>query len=37
MQFSVKNLAVMLLFVNFFMLASMALATASVSIVCQPE
>jgi cyclic lactone autoinducer peptide len=37
MQFSVKNLAVMLLLVNFFMLASMALATASVSLLHQPE
>jgi hypothetical protein len=37
MQFSVKKLAVMLLLVNFFMLASMALATASVSPLHQPE
>ena len=37
MQFSLKNLAVMLVLVNFFMLASMALAIASVSFVCQPE
>jgi hypothetical protein len=37
MQFSLKNLAVMLVLANFFMLASMALATASVSLDYQPK